>query len=410
MVMQQEYWLMNVLLEKSYEKDRGVIVGTTTELCHLHIKEGIIVNILSADQPVDSNIEKIDGKMKLLMPSFIEKHVHLDKTFLGGPWVAVKQEESIIDQCKLEHNRLIALTMTTEERAIVLLDKLLQNGSTHVRTHVDIYPEVGLENIVEVMQALTHFSGRLSYEVVAFPQHGLVRKKAKSMVRDALCLGAGIVGGVDPASVDGNIEESLFQMMDLAVEANAEIDLHLHDSDYLGIYTMKRLAALTMDAGWQGRVNISHAFALGQIPLTEAEEMADLLVEASISITTALQHNVTLPPVPLLKEKGVRVAVGSDNIYDAWRPFGNGDLLERVGRLTNRFHLLDEYSLDQSLGYITNGITLLDKEGNRMWPIQGSEANMVLVEAGCVAEAIARRVKRIAVFFQGKLVAGTIHG
>ena len=60
--MQQEYWLMNVLLEKSYEKDRGVIVGTTTELCHLHIKEGIIVNILSADQPVDSNIEKLTEK------------------------------------------------------------------------------------------------------------------------------------------------------------------------------------------------------------------------------------------------------------------------------------------------------------------------------------------------------------
>jgi len=100
--------------------------------------------------------------------------------------------------------------------------------------------------------------------------------------------------------------------------------------------------------------------------------------------------------------------VGSDNIYDAWRPFGNGDLLERVGRLANRFHLTDESALDQSLDFITKGITLLDSEGKRKWPLLGHEANMVLVDASCAVEATARRAQRIAVFFQGNIVAGTL--
>lgn len=340
------------------------------------------------------------------MPSFIEKHVHLDKTFSGEAWRSVMQAESVVDQCEIEKNMLATLPMTTEERAKALLDMLLGNGSTHVRTHVDLYPEVGLQNLEGVMLALESFSGKLSHEIVAFPQHGLLRTKSKALIREALRMGASLVGGVDPATVDGDIEAALAQMMELAVEANAGIDLHLHDEDYLGLFTMQRLAALTIEAGWQGRVSISHAFAMGELPTTKAQELASLLAEAGITIITAAQHNVTLPPVPLLTEKGVKVAVGCDNIFDSWRPFGNGDVLERVGRVAERFKWGDEYSLGQALGLITDGRTLLDKDGNRAWPKPGDEASMLLVEASCAAEAVARRAKRITVFYRGEIVTG----
>ncbi|MGG1662181.1 amidohydrolase [Brevibacillus sp. NRS-1366] len=401
-----EYWLTNVLLEKGYEYVNGSVTGTQTELCHIRIKDGKIAEIRSAVKPVETDLSNIDGKMKLLLPGFVEKHVHLDKTFLGESWRAVIQAETVVDQCDIEKRILTALPMTTEKRAKALLNILLANGSTHVRTHVDIYPEVGLSNLEGVMLALESFSGKLSHEIVAFPQHGLLRTKSKALLREALRMGAGLVGGVDPATVDGDIEASLVEMIDLAVEANAGIDLHLHDEDYLGVFTMQRLAALTIEAGWQGRVSISHAFAIGDIRADEADELASLLAEAGITIITALQHNVTLPPVPLLSSKGVKVAVGCDNIFDSWRPFGNGDVLERVGRLAERFRLQDEYSLGQALGFITDGRTLLDKEGKRAWPKLGDEASMVLVDATCAAEAVARRADRVAVFFQGELVAG----
>ncbi|MFP3513698.1 deaminase, partial [Peribacillus sp. SIMBA_075] len=87
--------------------------------------------------------------------------------------------------------------------------------------------------------------------------------------------GATHVGGVDPAGVDGDVEKSLQTMMELAVENNADVDLHLHDPGHLTIFTIKRLAAMTEEAGWQGRVTISHALGLGDVSLSEVSEVAE---------------------------------------------------------------------------------------------------------------------------------------
>lgn len=397
----QNYWLTNVRLESDYRYENGAVMGTKTELCHIRVEGGKIREVASAERRLDTTMPKVDGKGYLLLPSFIEKHVHLDKTFTGTPWRAVPPVETVVEHSELEKRFLQAMPLTTQERAEAMLEILLRNGSTHVRSHVDLYPEVGLKNLEAVKNACMRYEGKLSHEIVAFPQHGLIRSRAKGLIKEALREGASLVGGVDPATVDGDIEASLVEMMDLAVEGNVGVDLHLHDDDYLGVFTMKRLAALTIEAGWQGRVAISHAFGLGAVPASVAEEVAAMLAEAGITIITAMQHNEVVPPVPLLREKGVGVAVGCDNIFDSWKPFGNGDVLERLGRVVERFGLIDEYSLSQSLGLITGGITPLGPNGKRVWPMVGDTASMVLVDAVCSAEAVARRASRKVVFFNG---------
>jgi N-acyl-D-amino-acid deacylase len=208
--------------------------------------------------------------------------------------------------------------------------------------------------------------------------------------------------------VDQNIEASLVQLMDLAVEGNAGIDLHLHDPGHLGTFTMRRLAHLTKQAGWEGRVAISHAFGLGDVSKEEAAEMAEILKDAGISIVTSLPIGRAIPPVDLLSEHGLEVAVGNDNIYDTWWPTGNGDILERAGRLVEIFRWTNEVSLSQSLRYITGGKTPLDKDGKQVWPKPGDDADMVLVNASCSAETVARRSKRQAVFYKGNLVSGSL--
>lgn len=256
--------------------------------------------------------------------------------------------------------------------------------------------------------ALQTFEGRLSYEIVAFPQHGLLRTKATNIIREALRMGVGLVGGVDPATVDGDIEASLQQMVELAVEGNAGVDLHLHDPDQLGTFTMRRLAQLTKEAGLQGKVAISHAFGLGDVSRAEAEEMADILRDAGITIVTSVPIRRKFPPVGLLHSKGVPVAIGCDNIFDVWSPFGNGDLLERAGRLANSSGWRDEYSLAQTLPFITGGKTPLNQAGEQIWPKVGDSANLVLVDASCAAEAIARKGQRKATIFNGKMVFSSI--
>ncbi|WP_042225342.1 amidohydrolase [Oceanobacillus manasiensis] len=406
--MSTAFWLTNTTLETGYQNNNGVVIGTNTERFHLLIDGGKISKIIPASEPITDDLPKKDVKGLLMLPSIIEKHCHLDKTLLDDRWRAVTPVNSIFERFEIEKKILPSLETTTQERAEKLLNNYLTYGVTHVRTHVDIYPEVGLKNLEEVKKALQTFEGKLSYEIVAFPQHGLLRSNAKNLVSEALRQGANYVGGVDPATVDGDIEASLQQMVELAVEGNAGIDLHLHDSDHLGVFTMKRLAQLTKEAGLQGKVAISHAFGLGDILLSQADEIAELLADAGITIITSVPINRQFPPVGLLREKGTSVAVGCDNIFDVWSPFGNGDVLERASRLAEVSGWVDERSLAQTLSFITDGKTPLNHQGEQAWPNIGDDASIILVDATCSAEAIARRSRRVLTMYKGEIVSGSI--
>ncbi|MED3757465.1 amidohydrolase [Peribacillus frigoritolerans] len=407
--MNRIYWLKNVRLECGYRKENERVTGTITGLFHLLMEDGRITKIIKDGEAIRDDLPVEDAKGLLAVPSFIEKHVHLDKTLMGDVWRACTPSSSVIERFENEKRVLPSIATSTCKRAESLLEILLASGSAHIRTHVDIYPEAGLQNLEQVQQALAGYSNRLSSEIVAFAQHGLLRSGSVKLVREALRNGAGIVGAVDPATVDNNIEASLVQLMDLAVEANADVDLHLHDPGHLGTFTMKRLAALTKQAGWEGRVALSHAFGIGDVSREEAYELADILREAGISIVTSVPINRQMPPVDLLHERGVEVSVGNDNIFDVWSPLGNGDILERAGRLAERFKWIDEVSLSRTLGYITGGKTPLDDKGNQVWPKVGDAGSLVLIDASCSAEAVARRSERKAVIYKGNLVSGSLY-
>lgn len=404
----KDYWLTNVRLETGYRYEIGTVTGTETALFHVRILDGKISEIVPADQPFETNIPIRNANRYLMLPSFRDMHIHIDKTYYGGPWKAPSiPVKGLLTRLEEERKLLPCLLPVAKARAEKLLDLLTHAGSTHIRTHCNVDPIVGLKNLEVTLQAVEAYKGKASVEIVAFPQHGLLRSQSVSLVREALRNGASIVGGVDPATIDGNIEKSLHTVMELAVEADADIDLHIHDSGHLGIFTFQRLAALTEEARWQGRVTISHGLALADISLQEASQAAELLARQRISITSSVPLGRTIP-IPLLSEKGVQISLGDDSITDHWSPFGKGDSLEKAGILAERFGLNDERSLGQVLGYITGGVTPLNRAGQRMWPNIGDEADLVLVDASCSAEAVARRARRVAIFFRGNLVVGEL--
>lgn len=402
------YWLINVRLETTYHYDNGTVTGTKTALFNVLIENGRIKQIISGDQPLETDLPKRDARSYLMLPAFRDMHIHIDKTYFGGPWKAPSiPTEGLITRLKEEEVLLPSLLPVAEERAKKLLNLLLHAGSTHIRTHCNIDPFIGLKNLEAVLRAKEAFQNKVALEIVAFPQHGLLRSDSISLVREALRSGASLVGGVDPATIDENIEKSLQTVMELAVEANANVDLHIHDPGHLGIFTFKRLAALTEEAGWQGRVTISHAMALADVSSEEASEVAALLAYQGIDITSSVPLGQTIP-IPLLDQKGVQISLGDDSITDHWSPFGMGDSLEKAGTLAERFGLSDERSLAQSLKYITGGVTPLNNEGQLVWPNIGDEADVVFVEATCSAEAVARRARRVAVLFKGNVVSGEL--
>ncbi|MBM7570042.1 amidohydrolase family protein [Aquibacillus albus] len=406
--MSNTYWLTNVRLETGYSDLTESIARTETSIFHLLIEDGKISKIASGTKPLDTSLETVDAKNSLALPAFKEMHIHIDKTYFGGPWQACSPFKNIFTRIEEEQKLLPKLLPTAKERAEKILQLLLRLGVTHVRTHCNIDQVVGLKNLEATLEATESFSDKMAFEIVAFPQHGLLRNDSVQLVRQALRTGANLVGGVDPATVDLDIEKSLNTIMDLAVEHDADIDIHLHDPGHLGTFTIKRLAAMTEEAGWNGRVTISHALGLAGVSIQEAAEIAEQLNELDISIATVASSRATGPliPIPLLLEKGVNVSLGTDTVMDHWSPFGNGDTLEKLTRVAEYFRWLDEKSLAQSLGLITGGKTPLNKAGEGIWPKIGEEATIVFVNASCSAEAVARRSERKAVMYRGRLVSG----
>ncbi|MDZ5610326.1 amidohydrolase family protein [Bacillus pseudomycoides] len=402
------YMLLNVRLESGYKYENGQVVATDTILCNLQIDKGIITKILDTKVPYKKNIDRYDAKGMLLLPSFKDMHIHLDKTFYGGPWRAASQRKNIFDMIEVEQTLLLELLPTAQERAEKLIELILSYGSTFARSHCNIDPVVGLKNLESLKRALANYSDKLSHEIVAFPQHGLLRSNAEGLLREAMQLGATHVGGLDPTLVDADMEKSLQTMVQIAVDYKAGIDIHLHEGGETGLKAIHRLADLTEEAGLQGKVTISHAFSLASLTAGADIEMANRLASLGISIASTVPIGKNTMPIPLLQKQKVNVMLGNDSIMDHWSPLGIGDTLQKAHLAAELYGWSYEYNLSRALSLATGGITPLDESGKQVWPKVGDAATAILVPANCSAEAVARLPKRASVLHKGTLAAGSL--
>jgi cytosine/adenosine deaminase-related metal-dependent hydrolase len=401
------FWITNVRLEKGFKYDNHRIAGTETEICHLKIEDGKITEITNL-LPI-SDEKQIDAKNQLLLPSLRDMHIHIDKTYYGGPWKACTPlTKGIFTRLEEEKELLPKLLPTAQERAEKMIEMYLKNGHTHIRTHCNVDPVIGLKNLEATVNALKKYEDVLTYEIVAFPQHGLLKSDSVQLIRDAMKNGATLVGGVDPATVDRNIEKSLYTIFEIAVENNKGVDLHLHDPNTLGAFTFERMAHYTKEAGLKGKATISHANALGDLQGEALTEIITILKDQEIDITSTVPVNRPTIPIPTLDKFGIQVSVGHDSITDHWSPFGTGNTIQKLGILAERFRLSDEFSLSTTLKYGTGGVIPLNEKGERVWPKVGDDATMMLVNASCSAEAIARRATVESLFFKGKKAEGKL--
>lgn len=405
----KSYMLLNVRLESGFRYEEGEVVATETVVRNLQIENGMITKILDTNEAYDMEFDCYDAKGLLLLPAFREMHIHLDKTYYGGPWKATTPNKNgIFGMIELEQKLLPELLPTAQERAEKLIQLILGYGSTYVRSHCNIDPVQGLKNFESLQLALERYAGKISHEIVAFPQHGLLHSNAEGLIREAMYLGATHVGGLDPTIVDGNMEKSLQTMVQIAVDFGAGIDIHLHESGESGIKAIKRLADLTEDAGLEGKVTISHAFALADLRVEEAELMANRLASLGISIASTVPIGPRSMPIPILQKEKVNVMLGNDSIIDHWNPFGTGDTLQKANLAAQLYGWKQEYTLSRSLSLATGGITPLDESGKQIWPTVGDELTAVLVPASCSAETVARLPERKAVLHKGTLSSGSL--
>lgn len=402
--MNKHHWLTNVTLEEGWIEENEVGIGTKTERYHIRINDKKIAEIRKADSALVTELFKYDCRGMWLLPSFEEAHIHLDKTYFGGEWHAVKPINSIFDRIEEEKHLLPQFLPTSGQQATQILDEIISYGSTHVRAHSNIEHVSGLKRLAVTREVLDKYSEKVSSEIIAFPQHGLLHSNSVELMSEALSEGATHVGGLDPNIVDGDMEKSLQAMFELAVSHKVGIDMHLHESGVKGKKAMGRIAELTEEAGLQNKVTISHAYWFANAAVKEAEEMAERFATLGISIASTVPIGPSAMPLPMLHTKGINVKLATDSLTDPWSPFGNGDQLEKAGRFAELYGYSDEVSLSQSLSFVTGGVTPLTEKGEQAWPKEGDIASFCLVDASCSAEAVARRSSREAVWFEGNNV------
>ncbi len=396
--------LKNVTLETGFKYDNERVIATETAVRDVLVQDGKVTKI--GESLTDSADTIIDADKNLLMPSMREMHIHVDKTYFSGPWKAcIPITNGIITRIEEEELLLPKQLPVAQQRAERMIEWLLSQGHTHIRSHCNVDPQIGTKHIELTLEAFSKFEGKLTYDVVAFPQHGLLRSNSEKLMREAMRKGATLVGGVDPATIDRDIERSLETTMDIAVEAGRGLDIHIHDGDSLGAFEFTKLAELAVQAGKTGQTTISHAIALGDLQGAELERMTTILREAKIDVTSTIPINRPTIPVPYLQQHGVRVSLGHDSLTDHWSPYGTGDTIEKLSVLAERFRFMDEYSLNRTWQYATGGITPLDDEGNHVWPKAGDDANFLLIDAVCSAQAVARRQLITKVIFKGNVVS-----
>ena len=350
--------------------------------------------------------DAIPGGGRMVLPAFVEPHVHLDKTLWGEPWQPGRRAGKLRDYIENERRVLSACTTPPEVRAGRLLERMLAFGTTAVRSHIDVAPDIGLTHVEAMLRLREQWADRVDLQFVAFPQQGLLsRPGTADLMREAIALGVETVGGLDPAGIDGDPEGQLRFVFDLATETGAGVDIHLHDKGELGAWQVERIADHTRAAGLARKVMISHAYCLGQIPPARLERIGRRLADLGISLMTSAPADVAVPPVEELTAMGVTVCCGSDGIRDAWSPLGNGDMLERAFLTAFRFDWNTEENFRCALGCATTqaarAIGLADY-GLHV----GGRADFVMIEAMNPGDALCLRPAIRRVVRRGIVVAG----
>jgi cytosine deaminase len=367
---------------------------------------GRIVAMAQALQP--SQAQKAgDLERRLVLPGFVDGHLHLDKGFIGDDWKPHRPCTAgfnVRERVEFEKQAL-ARAKPISVRAAGLIELCMSHGTTHMRSHVDIDPQVGLRNLEQVVAVRDAYRDKVSIQIVAFPQSGIVTAPGTRELLDAAIRnGADLVGGLDPASFDGDIAGHLDVIFDIAGRHGVGIDIHLHDGDLLGVFEIEEIARRTKALGLGGKVTISHAYALGQVPRDVAQRAANSLAEAGVSILTNAPGAHAFPPVMLLHEAGVNVFAGNDNIRDSWWPYGDGDLLERAMIVGYRSGFNTDAELELAFGMVTeHAARALHIKDYGL--AEGRGADFVVVDAAHIQEAVIARPKARDVYKAGRLIA-----
>lgn len=293
---------------------------------------------------------EINLQGRLVTPGFIETHIHLDKSCILE---RCKSEEGTLEEA-IEQVALAKQAFTAadvRERARRTLEKCILHGTTHMRTHLEVDPGIGLRGLDGVLPLIQEYKWAIDLEICVFPQEGLLNNPGTDkLMIEALKKGARVVGAAPYTDTDphGQID----RVFEMAREFDVDIDMHLDFGNTPEDMDAEYVCEQTEKFGYGGRVTVGHVTKLSTVPMERFVSIARRLADTGVAVTVLpstdlylmgrhQNYNVVrgVTPVHKLLQVGVNCSLSTNNVLNPFTPFGDCSLIRTANLYANTCHV-----------------------------------------------------------------------
>jgi len=370
---------------------------------------------IGARVPGTSAVE-IDARGGLATESFVNPHLHLCKVYTlfmtddeaarayhGAGMRGALSAIELAARVKAKYDERWIIGNVRRALALAAL-----YGTTHMRALADVDGKARLEGVKPLLRAREEFKGIVDVQVVAFPQDGLAREPgAAELMREAMALGADVVGGIPWIERSASDTAAHIEFcFDLAREFDRDVSMLVDDAGDAELRTLEAMAVEAVTRGWQGRALAHHARAMSLYPPRHLGKVIKLMHEARMSLVTDPHTGPLHARVKELLAAGVNVCLGQDDISDAYYPFGRNNLLEVAFLAAHLLWMTTRPEMETLYHMVTTRAAQAINIQQHMLEV-GAPANLVVLEASDVLEALREHAAPLAVISHGKLVDRT---
>jgi cytosine deaminase len=401
---------------------RAARIHDEEKLVDIVVDDGRILSI--EPRTAGRGTEEIDCAGRVVIPGLIESHLHLDKALLDRE--RPDPEGTLAGAIAVTGALKRAFTPeAVRDRARQVLDLAVTNGTTIIRAHPDVDPIVGLMTVDVLLELREEYRGLVDLQVVAFPQEGILRAPGTlELLREGLRRGADVVGGCSYNEANlADCRRHVDLVFELAAEFGVPVDIHADFGDDAAdrrFALADYIAEVTEREGMSGRVALGHMTSLAGRPAAERKDVLARLAAAGVAVVPLPATDMHLggrgdevnvrrgiAPIRELWEAGVTTAYSSNNIRNAFTPFGNADLLDIGLFLAQTCHLSGPGDLARVLAMATEEAARVIGVHDRYGLRRGARADLVVLGTRRVADVLLDRPDRCFVLKDGRVVART---
>lgn len=388
---------------------RNALLDGAASRVDIGIADGRIVAIAPR---LDAAGRDVDLHGRLVVPGFVETHIHLDKACILE---RCRPERGTLDEAiaRVSQAKRAFTADDVFERASRALEKAIVQGTTHIRTHVEVDPIVGLRGFEGVLRAADAYRWAVDVEVCVFPQEGLTNNPGtEELMRTALARGARVVGAAPYTDTDPH--EQIERVFRMAADFDVDIDMHLDLGDSAERMDAEYVCDVTARYRYGGRVAIGHVTKMSLLPPAQFEPLARRLADCGVAVTVLPSTDLFLMgrgPRHLsirgvlaaheLLHHGVNCSLSTNNVLNPFTPYGDCSLVRMANLYANVCHVAAPADLRECLEMVTSrSARMLRLDDYGVEP--GNAADIVVLDCTTADQAVAELAVPLFGFKRGR--------